>query len=124
MSDLTADQYQGLASGTAIYGDACGVVSGGSPGEGAVRLAYVALGLAGESGEVANKVKKIIRDRDGVVCAEDVYSLAKELGDVSWYLAMVCSELGLSLGDVFAGNLRKLGARERSGSLGGDGDDR
>lgn len=87
-------------------------------------LAYPALGLCGEAGEVAEKVKKIIRDSRGVVTPEAKLKLGKELGDVLWYLAQLCTELGLDLQNVAAQNLEKLAARSQAGTLQGSGDDR
>ncbi|GAB2028025.1 nucleoside triphosphate pyrophosphohydrolase family protein [Lactovum odontotermitis] len=82
------------------------------------------LGLAGESGEVADKVKKLIRDRDGKISAEEQKALALELGDLLWYLATCARYLGLTLEDVAAGNLSKLESRLERGKIVGSGDNR
>jgi NTP pyrophosphatase (non-canonical NTP hydrolase) len=87
-------------------------------------LAYPALGLAGEAGEVAEHVKKTIRDDGGVVSDERRAALAKELGDVLWYVAQLASELGLELEQIAQANLEKLLSRQRRGMLSGSGDDR
>ena len=87
-------------------------------------LAYPALGLAGEAGEVAEHVKKAIRDDGGVVSEERRAALAKELGDVLWYVAQLASELGLELEQIAHANLEKLLSRQRRGMLSGSGDDR
>jgi NTP pyrophosphatase (non-canonical NTP hydrolase) len=87
-------------------------------------LAYPALGLAGEAGEVAEHVKKVIRDDDGVVADERRAAMAKELGDVLWYVSQLASELGLELEDIARENLEKLFSRQRRGVLSGGGDDR
>jgi NTP pyrophosphatase (non-canonical NTP hydrolase) len=87
-------------------------------------LAYPALGLAGEAGEVAEHAKKAIRDDGGTVSDERRAAMAKELGDVLWYVSQLASELGLELEDVAAGNLEKLRSRQRRGVLSGSGDDR
>ncbi|HUA11672.1 MAG TPA: nucleoside triphosphate pyrophosphohydrolase family protein [Solirubrobacteraceae bacterium] len=87
-------------------------------------LAYPALGLAGEAGEVANDVKKVIRDDDGVVSGERRSQLAGELGDVLWYVAQLATELELDLEDVAGANLEKLRSRARRGVIAGSGDDR
>jgi NTP pyrophosphatase (non-canonical NTP hydrolase) len=87
-------------------------------------LTYPALGLAGEAGEVAEHVKKTIRDDGGVVSEERRAALAKELGDVLWYVAQLASELGLDLEQIAHANLEKLLSRQRRGMLSGSGDDR
>ena len=87
-------------------------------------LIYPTLGLAGEAGEVADKVKKLIRDRDGLVDQNFKQDLALELGDVLWYIAQLCTELGMTLEDVAEKNIEKLNSRSRRGTLHGDGDHR
>lgn len=82
------------------------------------------LGLAGEAGETADKVKKIIRDKDGRVSEEDRDALVKELGDVLWYVANVARYLDASLSEVAETNLTKLGSRKKRGKLRGSGDER
>jgi NTP pyrophosphatase (non-canonical NTP hydrolase) len=85
---------------------------------------YPTLGLASEAGEVAGKVKKIFRDKGGVIGEAEREALKGELGDVLWYLAQVCTELDLSLDDVAGHNLEKLFSRMERGTIGGDGDNR
>ena len=87
-------------------------------------LAYPALGLAGEAGEVAEHAKKAIRDDAGSVSSERREKMAKELGDVLWYVAQLASELGLDLDEVAQANLDKLLSRQGRGVLSGSGDDR
>jgi NTP pyrophosphatase (non-canonical NTP hydrolase) len=87
-------------------------------------LAYPALGLAGEAGEVAEHAKKAIRDDAGKVSGERRAAMAKELGDVLWYVAQLASELELDLDELAEGNLHKLLSRQRRGVLSGSGDDR
>ncbi|KAA3646136.1 MAG: nucleotide pyrophosphohydrolase [Chloroflexi bacterium] len=87
-------------------------------------IVYPTLGLTNEAGELAGKVKKIFRDKDGVISPEDRAELKKELGDVLWYLAQICTELDLSLEEVAEANLAKLFSRLERGVIGGDGDDR
>lgn len=85
-------------------------------------IVYPTLGLTNEAGEVAGKVKKIFRDRDGVVTDEDRAALTLELGDVLWYLSELCTQLEVSLADVAEANLDKLRSRTERGTLGGEGD--
>ncbi|OGY56975.1 MAG: hypothetical protein A2119_01155 [Candidatus Colwellbacteria bacterium GWA2_46_10] len=85
---------------------------------------YPVLGLAGETGEVAEKIKKILRDKDGVVSDEDREEIKKELGDVLWYLSRLSAEMGLSLEDVAQSNIEKLFSRLERGKIQGEGDNR
>jgi NTP pyrophosphatase (non-canonical NTP hydrolase) len=85
---------------------------------------YPTLGLANEAGEVAGKVKKIFRDKNGVIGEADCEALKGELGDVLWYLAQVCTELEISLDDVAEHNIKKLYSRLERGKIGGEGDNR
>jgi NTP pyrophosphatase (non-canonical NTP hydrolase) len=87
-------------------------------------LAYPALGLAGEAGEVAEHAKKAIRDDGGAVSDERRGAMSKELGDVLWYVAQLASELGLDLEEIAQANLDKLLSRQRRGVLSGSGDER
>lgn len=82
------------------------------------------LGVNGEAGEIAEKIKKIIRDKKGVITASDKNDLGKEIGDVLWYLAVLAHQLGLSFEAVAAENLQKLKSRKDRGVIGGSGDDR
>jgi NTP pyrophosphatase (non-canonical NTP hydrolase) len=87
-------------------------------------LAYPALGLSGEAGEVAEHAKKAIRDDRGQITEERRAAMAKELGDVLWYVAQLASELELDLDEIAQANLDKLLSRQQRGVLSGDGDDR
>ena len=102
---MTFEDYQVAAVKTAIY-----------PREYAV--IYPALGLAGEAGEVANKVKKTIRD------GSSVEGVIAEVADCLWYIAAIASDLGVSLDDLAQKNLDKLKGRAERGKIGGSGDDR
>ena len=82
------------------------------------------LGLVGEAGEAADKVKKIIRDKEGVASDEDKDAIKKELGDVLWYIANVSRYLGFSLSDVAETNIDKLESRYQRNKLHGAGDER
>ena len=85
---------------------------------------YPTLGLTNEAGEVAGKIKKIFRDKEGVIGEAEREALKGELGDVLWYLAQVCTELNLTLDEVAEHNLEKLYSRLERGKIGGDGDNR
>lgn len=82
------------------------------------------LGLAGEAGEAADKVKKIIRDKGGYASEEDREAILKELGDVLWYVANVARYLGAPLSEVAEGNIQKLSSRKKRNKLHGEGDER
>lgn len=88
------------------------------------RVIYPTLGLVNEAGEVAGKIKKIFRDKDGVISEAEKEALKSELGDVLWYIAQVCSELNLSLDEVAQANIEKLLDRQARGKIQGDGDNR
>ena len=85
---------------------------------------YPTLGLTNEAGEVAGKIKKIFRDKEGVIGDAEREMLKAELGDVLWYLAQVATELQLSLDDIASRNLAKLLDRQERGKIQGDGDNR
>lgn len=115
-TELTFNTYQELAKLTAVY-----------PGKENVGGAmYLALGLCGEAGEVAEKVKKYFRDGIPKDMDQDVWieNLILECGDVCWYLAMLCEQFGVKFSDAAVGNLEKLASRKARGVLGGSGDNR
>ena len=152
--DLTLDQYQTGAAKTAIYPrvfteqqivQMAGVISGALPQLHTVelseildafdfamevvetpfnRLVYPVLGLVGEAGELANKVKKIARDDGGDLGPDKQVELADELGDTLWYDGAVASALQVSLGEVGQQNLDKLADRMNRGVIKGSGDRR
>lgn len=119
------DTYTRLTRETAIYPGASYGSNGNDyewPNAGA--LSYVALGLAGEAGEIANKVKKVLRDDNGILNLEKRDKIIAELGDVFWYMARLCDELGVEPSVVLAQNANKLFSRKDRGVLGGSGDNR
>lgn len=85
---------------------------------------YPTLGLASEAGEVAGKIKKIIRDKGGLVNDADRQELEKELGDVLWYIAQIATELKIDLDNIATHNLEKLLSRLERNKIGGNGDNR
>ena len=85
---------------------------------------YPTLGLVGEAGEVADKVKKVIRDKNGVFDKDIKESIKLELGDVLWYISQLSSELGYELEEIAVANLNKLKSRESRGKIQGSGDNR
>jgi len=109
VSDL--DMYQKVALTTAIY-----------PREQAI--IYPTLGLTGEAGEVANKVKKIIRDGSNKNDDSMVSEIKSEIGDCLWYIAVLADDIGCKLSDIANTNLIKLANRKEKGTIGGSGDKR
>ena len=106
------DIYQTEARKTAIYPDLGN------------NLWYPALGLAGEAGEVAEKVKKIYRDDNGEISYEGRVKIYKELGDALWYISAIASELGIDLSIIAEDNLAKLQSRAARDKVHGSGDTR
>lgn len=86
-----------------------------------IRLAF---GIAGEAGEIAEKFKKVLRDKQAVFAPEDKEAIAKELGDVLWYIAVLAEKMGFDLADIAAMNIAKLADRQARGAIGGSGDER
>jgi len=109
---MNFEEYQKKSRKTAIYPD-----KGNN-------FVYPVLGLIGESGEVAEKIKKVIRDRNGVFSEEQRQEIKKELGDVLWYIAQIATELGLSLDEIAVFNIKKLESRKKRNKLHGNGDNR
>lgn len=110
---MELNEYQDLASRTAGY-----------PEIGGQRLAYPAMGLAGEAGELMNKVKKIWRDQGGELTEEVREDLVNELGDVLWYVSQLARELEADLETVGRRNVEKLSGRADRGVIQGEGDRR
>ena len=111
---MTFNNYQTNASRTAFYPRVF-------KNQG---LYYTALGLAGEAGEVANKVKKVMRDNSGNLTDGMRSVIADELGDVLWYWAGIADELGMNLEDIAINNINKLQDRLNRGKIQGSGDNR
>ena len=109
---MNFDNYQIEARKTAIY-----------PNKDK-NFIYPTLGLVGESGEVAEKIKKILRDKNGIFDYESKLALKNELGDVLWYLSNLCDELDFSLSDIAKANIEKLNLRISRGTISGSGDER
>jgi NTP pyrophosphatase (non-canonical NTP hydrolase) len=108
------NQYQELCKTTAIYPK---IEKGDLP-------IYTILGLVGEASEIAQYIKKNIRDAKGLLIEEDLLYIKKELGDVLWYVAAMCTDLGLELNEVAQGNIDKLAKRKENNTLKGSGDNR
>lgn len=108
---MTINEYQTGALSTAIYPKDKAII-------------YPTLGLTGEAGEVADKVKKVIRDADQQFNAEKKRQIALELGDVMWYAATLAHDLGYTLDDICQMNLDKLASRKERNQLHGSGDER
>jgi len=105
-------EYQEKSRKTALYPDKDN------------NFVYPTLGLSGEAGEVAEKIKKVIRDKDGII--DDVIreEIKKELGEELWYVAQLATELGLSMDEIAQKNIEKLLSRMERGVLQGSGDNR
>lgn len=88
------------------------------------QLICTVLGLNGEAGEVAEKIKKVIRDKNSIIGDDDRREIQKELGDVLWYVAVLADTLGLDLEAVAQMNLEKLKSRFQRGAIHGQGDNR
>lgn len=108
---MTLNEYQQIALETAVY-----------PKE--YNIVYPALGMAGEAGEVADKVKKVIRDNNADFSPLKCEEIALEIGDVMWYCAVLADRIGYKLDTIARMNNRKLKSRQLRGKLGGNGDNR
>lgn len=111
---MDLNRYQNHAKRFAVY----------EPKQGVTSLMYCGLGLAGEAGELANKIKKIYRDDNGIVTEEVKQQLIAEMGDTLWYLQQICTELEISFSIVALANISKLNKRRNANVLHGSGDDR
>ena len=108
---MKLNEYQEKAVATAIYGEGSLII-------------YPTLGLAGESGEVADKVKKVLRDNAGIFTDEKKKEIAGEIGDTCWYIAALCRDLGFTLEEVCQWNIDKLESRRARNVISGSGDNR
>jgi len=109
LKNMNINEYQKEAKTTALYKD---------------KLVYPTLGLTGEAGEIANKVKKILRDSEGKLSNPVREDLIKELGDVLWYVAAIATDLDVDLADVATANINKLKDRMSRNKITGSGDNR
>lgn len=109
---MTFEEYQIASRKTALYPNT------------SHNFIYPTLGLVGEAGEIAEKIKKVMRDEGSVISDEKKQEIGKELGDVLWYISQLASELELKLEDVATGNIQKLYSRMERGVLHGSGDNR
>ena len=87
-------------------------------------ITYPTLGLCNETGELAGKIKKIFRDKEGKISEEDRQALKGELGDILWYFTQIATNLGLTLEEIAESNLIKIYSRLERGVIGGSGDNR
>ena len=133
MNNLTFNEYQQKTEETAIYQqsintyvDSLGILSKEQADnlKQLLGFMYVVLGMVGEAGELANKVKKVIRDGNGQMTLSTMLDLAKENGDVTWYNARAFQHLGFTFGEGAQANLEKLFARKEANTLTGSGDNR
>lgn len=116
---MTFDEYQKAAGKTAIYPGRKNALTGDLTG-----LYYTVMGLCGESGEIAEKTKKLIRDSKGKITPEFREKLAMECSDVLWYLSQILEELDISFDFVAKKNIEKLYSRMERGKIKGSGDER
>jgi NTP pyrophosphatase (non-canonical NTP hydrolase) len=115
---MTLDDYSTQAITTDTFS--------GKPVTKLTEAAFVSklLGLVGEAGEVAEKCKKIVRDKEARATNEDIIELQKELGDVLWYINAMCHYLGVTLEETARLNLEKVHGRKARGVSRGSGDNR
>lgn len=108
---MTFEEYQQAARQTAIF-----------PNDNTI--SYLALALCGEAGELADKVKKVLRDKEGIFTKEDLRAIALEAGDCMWYLANLGQAIGISLSEMAEMNKEKIHRRQINGTIHGSGDNR
>ena len=111
---MNFQDYQNKTKETAIY-----------PGKGeTLGVCYTAIGMANEAGEVCGKIKKMLRDDNGVLLLDRQEAILDEIGDVLWYISQLCTECGISLESAAYRNISKLRDRASRNVIGGDGDTR
>lgn len=108
---MEMNEFQEKALVTAQYGAGATII-------------YPALGLANEAGEVLGKIKKVLRDNDGIYTPDKIAGIADEIGDVLWYCAALAKDLNVPLGDIAERNIQKLHDRQQRGVIQGSGDKR
>lgn len=108
---MEVKEYQNIIKETAVY-----------PKE--IGLLYCALGVCGEAGEIAEKIKKIYRDKKGLITESDSLAIRKEIGDVMWYVTALANEFGFTLEEIMEENYNKLISRRNNNTLHGSGDNR
>lgn len=108
---MELNEYQKAALSTAIY-----------PNDN--NISYLTLAICGEAGELADKVKKVIRDKNGQFYIADLSAIALELGDILWYAANLAKVLGYDLSDIAQMNIEKINGRVERGTIHGTGDNR
>lgn len=111
---MDLNDYQQRASKTATF----------DPNDAVYSLMYLSMGLAGESGEVIEKLKKVVRNDDGVMSEEKRIEIVRELGDVLWYLSQFARVLNVPFSDVAEANIKKLSDRAERGVIESEGDNR
>lgn len=104
-------EYQARTEATAIYDDD-------------IAMLYTALGLCSEAGEVAGKIKKVLRDNNGIFTPAHIQDISSEIGDVLWYVARLAASMSLDLETIAKNNLEKLDARKNKSTISGSGDNR
>ena len=110
---MTLNDYQKDALVTAMFS-----------GNELLDICHWTLGITGEGGEIAEKVKKIIRDNNAVISDEVKAEIVKEIGDVLWYLAVLAKQLGVSFEEIGQANIAKLRSRQARDKIKGSGDNR
>lgn len=110
---MNLNEYQQQALTTALFTD-----------DDFQDLIHWVLGITGEAGEIAEKLKKIVRDKNGAISDQDKEDFIKEMGDVLWYLAVMANHLGYEFNEVGARNLAKLSDRKKRDAIKGSGDNR